>query len=299
MGISKEDILPIIMSALREDVGSGDITNASVFDKDTSITACIIAKEPCVLAGIDIARWVFDVLDEKINFRPLAKDGDVVKKGKKVASLRGSVKNILTGERTALNFLGALCGIATLTKSFVDEIKGTKAGIFDTRKTMPGMRALAKHAVKVAGGSNHRTGLWDGILIKDNHIYCSTPHHKGAGHRLQVLGSSESVIAGLVRKSKAKGYKNVEIEVENLKEFKEALEAGADIILLDNMKIEDARKAVSLKNKRKGPRPLLEYSGGVRLGNVRRIAKTGVDRISIGFLTHSAPSIDLSLEICP
>ena len=279
MKINKERALPIIMSALREDVGAGDITGAVVLEKDINVTANIIAKEQCILCGVDVVKWVFDTIDERMIFNPLHKDGDRLKKNKRVASLKGSARNILTGERSALNFLARLSGISTLTGSFVEKLKGSKASIFDTRKTIPGLRELEKYAVKIGGGSNHRMGLWDQVLIKDNHL---------------ALCSMEDAI----KKAKARHYKDIEVEVDDLNNFKVALEAGADIIMLDNMKIEDLRKAVRLNKKKKGPRPLLEYSGGVRLEDVAKIAKTGVDRISVGFLTHSTPSIDFSLEIC-
>ena len=279
MKINKEKTLPVIMSALREDVGAGDITGTVVLEKDINITASIIVKEPCILCGVDVVKWVFNTLDERVVFNPLHKDGDGLKKNKRVALLKGSARNILTGERSALNFLARLSGISTLTRSFVEKLRGSKASIFDTRKTMPGLRELEKYAVRVGGGSNHRMGLWDQVLIKDNHL---------------ALCSMEDAI----KKAKARHYKDIEVEVDDLNGFKVALEAGAAIIMLDNMKIEDVRKAVRLNKKKKSPRPLLEYSGGVRVGDVTKIAKTGVDRISVGFLTHSAPSIDFSLEIC-
>lgn len=277
MKIAKEKVLPIIMSALSEDLGRGDITSSVVFEKDKNVMADIIANEECVLAGSDVAKWIFNSLDEKIIFRALCNDGDNIRKGKRVISLKGSVRNILAGERTVLNFLGRLSGVSTSTNRFVKKVKGLGAKIFDTRKTTPGLRVLEKYAVKVGGGYNHRMGLWDGVLIKDNHL----------------AGSALMSIKDILQKIKAKGFKNIEIEVGNLKEFKSALEAGADIIMLDNMRLEDIRKAARLS--RSGP--LLEVSGGVTLENVARIAKTGVDRISIGLLTHSAPSIDFSLGI--
>jgi len=275
MKLSKEKVLPIIMAALAEDVASGDITSALIFEKDENVMADVIVNEDCVPAGLDVLRWIFDALDERIVFRPLCADGDSVKKGRRVAVLKGSVKNILAGERTALNFLGRLSGVATSTSRFTAKVKGTKAKIFDTRKTLPGLRVLEKYAVRVGGGSNHRMGLWDGVLIKDNHL-------------------SRVKVRDAVKKAKAKGYKDIEIEVSDLKEFKEALAAGADIIMLDNMKIEDIRKAVRLAKSK----AVLEVSGGVDLENVARIARTGIQRISIGALTHSAPSVDFSLEIC-
>jgi nicotinate-nucleotide pyrophosphorylase (carboxylating) len=258
MKLVKEKILPLIMSALTEDVGTGDITTASLFEKDEIVMADIIAGEECVLAGVDIVRWIFNVLDERIVFRALYNDGDTIKKEKRIISLKGSIRNILAGERTALNFLGRLSGIATLTSKFVDKVKPKKVRIFDTRKTTPGLRILEKYAVRLGGGHNHRMGLWDGILIKDNHI-----------EGLRPLSIKDAV-----KKARSRGYKNIEIELDDIKAFRDIQEAGVDIIMLDNMKID-----------------------GVTLENVKRIANTGVERISVGHLTHSAPSIDFSLEI--
>ncbi len=292
MKLKKGRVLPIIINALREDVGSGDMTSALVFEKDVVIGADIIANEACVLAGIDIARWVFSVMDERIGFRGFSDDGNPVKRGRKIASVKGYAKAILAGERTVLNFLGKLSGVATLTGRFIEKVKGTRSEIFDTRKTSPGMRELEKYAVRIAGGRNHRMGLWDGILIKDNHLDVSSRMHNVS--RLQA-------IKDIIKKARAGGYKDIELEVDNLREFREALGLDGGIIMLDNMKIGDIRKAVRLrdaKDKKNGTKILLEVSGGVGLNNVAMIAKTGVDRISIGSLTHSAPAVDFSLEIC-
>lgn len=293
MKITRELVFPVIISALKEDIGLGDITSSIIFEKDVNLLAHIIAKEECVVAGVDIARWIFNAMDERIAFTALCKDGDRIKKNKRVVSVKGSAKNILSAERTALNFLGHLSGVATLTARFVKETKGTGAKIYDTRKTIPGLRELEKYAVEAGEGHNHRIGLWDGVLIKDNHLdglrFKVQPHTargRGTSSRLQDIRDS-------VMKFKSRGYKNIEVEVENLAEFKEALEAGADIIMLDNMSAQDIKKAVKIR----GPRVILEASGGVSLENIKEIAKIGVDRISIGKLTHSAPSIDFSLEI--
>lgn len=284
MKLAKEKVFPIIISALKEDIGSGDITSAVIFEKDISLLAHIVSREECVMAGMDVARWAFDAVDEKIIFTALCKDGDRIKKGKRIISVKGSANNVLSGERTVLNFIGHLSGVATLASEYAKMVKGTGAKIYDTRKTIPGLRNLEKYAVMVGGGYNHRMGLWDGVLIKDNHL----------------SGSRGRAIKETVEAFKNKGYKNIEIEVENLAEFKEALAAGADIIMLDNMKIEDIKKAVKLRALSLKPGALgtlLEASGGINLDNVKKIAKLGIDRISIGRLTHSAPSIDFSLEI--
>ena len=276
MKLIKEKVLPIIINALREDVGSGDITGSLLFEKDIHVTADIIAKDNCVLCGIDVAKWIFNALDERIVFKPLSNDGDKIKRKKRVASLKGSVKNILAGERTALNFLGRLSGISTLSNAFSEKIKGTKAKALDTRKTTPGLRELEKYAVRTGGGVNHRMGLWDQVLIKDNHL---------------ALRSIEDAVS----KAKARHFKNIEVEVDNIDDYKKALKSGADIVMLDNMSPAEIRKAVKLV--KKGAKVMLEVSGKVNLENIRSIAKAGVDRISIGALTHSVSSIDFSLEI--
>ena len=294
MKLAKEKVFPIIISALREDIGSGDITSSLLFEKDANIIAHIVAKEEAVIAGMDVAKWIFDAVDEKIAFTALCKDGDNVKENKRIISVKGSARNILSAERAVLNFMGHLSGIATLAAEYVKEVKGTSTKIYDTRKTVPGLRELEKYAVTLGGGFNFRVGLWDGIMIKDNHLEAL---NSVKGQSLRVKTVRDAVMA-----FKNRGYKNVEVEVETLAEFKEALEAGADIIMLDNMKIEDIKKAVKLArcqapNKKVPGTVILEVSGGIGLENVKKIAKTGVDRISIGRLTHSAPSIDFSLEI--
>jgi nicotinate-nucleotide pyrophosphorylase (carboxylating) len=291
MKITKEKAFPIIISALKEDMGSGDITSSVIFEKDINLLAHIIAKEECVMAGIDIAKWVLDAIDEKILFTALCKDGDRIKKGKRVISVRGSAKSILSAERTILNFIGHLSGVASLTAEYVKEVKGTGARIYDTRKTMPGLRELEKYAVTLGGGFNYRVGLWDAVMIKDNHLEAIVFNSKE--RRIKAISDSIAIF-------KSKGYKNIEVEIEDLAEFKEALDSGADIIMLDNMKPEEIKKAVKLKNsfnKKRGAKVILESSGGISLDNVKKIARTGVDRISVGRLTHSAPSIDFSLEI--
>ncbi len=286
MKLYREKVLSIIMAALAEDLGTGDITSSALFEKDINVIANIFANEECVVCGLDVARWVFNAVDEKINFMPLCDDGCNVKKGKKIASITGSAKGILSAERTALNFLGRLSGVATLTGKFTKKVKGARAKIFDTRKTTPGWRVLEKYAVRIGGGCNHRMGLWDGVLIKDNHLQCL---------QLTVKGEKLNNIKRAVEAARKKGYKNIEVEAEDIKEYKAALGAGADIIMLDNMKVDDVKKAVKMK---KRSRVALEVSGGITLDNVSKYAKTKIDRISIGFLTHSAPSIDFSLDLC-
>lgn len=271
------DIQSIIETALAEDIGSGDITTMATVDKNAEGSAEITAKENLVVAGVLIAEAVFKTVDEKIIFKAFVKDGDEVKKGKAIATVSGRLSSILTGERVALNFLQRLSGIATLTSCFVAKVKGCRAKILDTRKTTPGLRILEKYAVRMGNGFNHRFGLCDGVLIKDNHI--------------AAVGS----IVEAVFKARENSPHNmlIEVEVKNLKEVREAVIVGADIILLDNMKPDAMRDAVKII----GKAALVEASGGVNLQNIRVIAKTGVDFISVGALTHSARAVDISLEL--
>lgn len=278
----------IIRLALKEDIGKRDITSQSLISKKMLLSAKIIAKEPGIIAGIDIARNAFALLNSRIRFTSLVKDGYRVKKGMVVARIYGPATDILTAERTALNFLSRLSGIATKTAEFVKRVRQTDTKIMDTRKTTPALRSIERYAVKVGGGHNHRMGLFDQVLIKDNHL---------SAYRLQQPEvCAKDLIRHVVSKAKKKASgKKVEIEVKNIREAKEALRSGADIVMLDNMSLADIRTSVRLRGKKR--RPLLEASGGVDLRNVRAIAKTGVDRISIGALTHSAPALDFSLEV--
>jgi nicotinate-nucleotide pyrophosphorylase (carboxylating) len=278
----KEAIDFLVKLALAEDIGPGDITTKAVIPDKQKAEAAILAKEAGMIAGLAIAQEVFKHIDKKIKFVPKVKDGAAVKKGKVVAVLSGPARGILTGERVALNFLQHLSGIATLTRKFKDKIK-TRVKILDTRKTIPGMRALEKYAVAAGGGCNHRFGLYDAILIKDNHI-------KLAG------GIEKAVMAAKASKAlKAKrAEKGIEVEAKGISEVKAAIKARADRILLDNMSVRTLRQAVKLCKK---ARIETEASGGVNLNNVRAIAKTGVDYISIGALTHSAKALDISLKI--
>lgn len=270
-------IQDIIETALAEDIGSGDVTTMAIADKNDEGDAEIIAKENLVVAGILIAEAVFKTIDAKIEFTALVEDGDNVKKGATITTVSGRISAILTGERVALNFLQRLSGIATLTSRFVNNVKGFKVKILDTRKTTPGLRVLEKYAVRMGGAFNHRFGLCDGILIKDNHI--------------AAVGS----VAEAVFRARENTPKNllVEVEVKNLDEVKEAVLAGADVIMLDNMKPSLMKQAVKII----GKTALIEASGGVNLKNVRAIAETGVDFISVGALTHSARAVDISMEM--
>ncbi|MGB9715656.1 MAG: carboxylating nicotinate-nucleotide diphosphorylase [Thermodesulfovibrionales bacterium] len=266
----------IINIALKEDIGYEDVTTSLIVSKDSYSKAHYIAKEGFIIAGIPFAEEVFRIMDPSISFKAFYEDGKKVGKGDVIAEISGRTNVILKGERLSLNLLQRLSGIATLTNRYVEKIKGLKTKIVDTRKTTPCLRFMEKYAVRVGGGYNHRFGLFDGILIKDNHIKTS--------------GSVKEAV------SKAKrGHHlfKIEVEVKNLKELEEAIEAGADIIMLDNMSINDIKKAVDIA---KG-RVILEASGNITLKNVREVAKTGVDLISVGALTHSAPAVDISLKI--
>jgi nicotinate-nucleotide pyrophosphorylase (carboxylating) len=256
---------------LAEDVGDGDLTSLAVIDEHASCTARLLVKEAGVVCGLAVGAEVFDRLG--IGLEPLVTDGDRVEPGP-VARVEGPARSVLTCERLALNLIGRLSGIATLTRGYVDAVAGTGAVILDTRKTTPGLRALEKYAVACGGAQNHRFGLYDGILIKDNH--------------LRLAGS----LGGAVARAQETGVA-VEVECDTLDEVREALAAGADSILLDNMTLDELRKSVALAD----GRARLEASGGVTLETVRAIAETGVDFISVGALTHSARALDVSLEI--
>ncbi len=280
------EILSIVERALKEDIGRGDITTEAVLWPDLKIKAIILAKEEGILAGIDIARLVFRSIDKRIKFIPILKDGKRIKKGSIIARIEGRASKILNAERTALNFLMHLSGVSTLAKRFIEKIKPYKVKITDTRKTLPGLRILEKYAVRVGGGYNHRMGLFDQVLIKKNHI----------NSLKRVKGLKLKDLIEEVRKKVPE--KKIEVEVKDLKEFKDALEARPDIIMLDNMSIKDIKRMASIcKLQATNYKPKLEVSGRVNLKNVRKIAKTGVDMISIGALTHSAEATDMSLEV--
>ena len=262
---------------LREDLGQGDLTSLLVVPEDIEGEAVILAKEGGVLAGLWVAERVFALADPRTAFAPLVAEGARVAEGTEVARVRGPLRGILAGERLALNLLQRLSGIATLTRAYVEALAGTKAQILDTRKTTPGLRALEKYAVRVGGGRNHRYGLFDGILIKENHV-------RAAG------GVGEAVRRA---KARAPHYLKVEVEFRDLAELEEALEAGADLILLDNFPLEALREAV----RRVGGRVPLEASGNMTLERAKAAAEAGVDYVSVGALTHSAKALDLSLLV--
>lgn len=266
----------LIMSALQEDITSEDITTNSVMRHFQMGEVELICKEDGVIAGLDVFKRVFELLDENTEVTFTCKDGDTVRKGERLGIIRGDIRVLLSGERTALNFLQRMSGIATYTRKIADLLQGTKTKLLDTRKTTPNMRIFEKYAVKVGGGYNHRYNLSDGILLKDNHI--------GAAGGVKEAIQMAKEYAPFVRK--------IEIEVENLDMLREALEAGADIIMLDNMSVEDMREAVKLA----AGKAETECSGNVTKENVAKLVDIGVDYISSGALTHSSPILDLSLK---
>lgn len=266
----------LILSALREDITSEDITTNSVMREYQLGEVELICKQDGVIAGLDVFKRTFELFDSKTEVTFTKKDGDTVKNGDKIGVVRGDIRVLLSGERTALNYLQRMSGIATYTRSIADLLKGSKTKLLDTRKTTPNMRVFEKYAVKVGGGYNHRYNLSDGILLKDNHI--------GAAGGVKEAVQMAKEYAPFVRK--------IEIEVENLDMLKEALDAGADIIMLDNMSVEDMKEAVKLVR----GKAETECSGNVTKENVEKLVDIGVDYISSGALTHSSPILDLSLK---
>ena len=275
------ETLSLVLTALAEDIGGGDITTEATIPADARATGVILAKEPCVVAGLPLVEAIFAKLDSRVVVKRLVEDGDLVEIRQRVAELTGPARAILTGERVALNFLQRLSGIATLTREFVEAVTGTKTKILDTRKTTPTLRALEKYAVTVGGGQNHRLGLFDAVMIKDNHRVILA--------RLGPQALGDAVVAARKLHPEAP----IIIEADTLEQVEEALTAGADHILLDNMTLDELREAVALV----AGRAKTEASGGVRLANAADIAATGVDYISVGALTHSARAVDFSLEI--
>lgn len=266
----------IILNALDEDVGTGDITTESTIPEDRVAHGLYKAKESGVLCGVGVAKRVFELIDPSIEFTAFKKDGDLIEKGEIIAEVHGKATGVLTGERVGLNLMQRMSGIATRTAEAVKQVEGTNAKICDTRKTTPGLRVIEKYAVKVGGGTNHRFNLADGILIKDNHIVAA--------------GS----ITAAVRAARANAPHTlkIEVEVETFDELDEALAAGADIIMLDNMSCEDMKKAVGIVN----GRALTEASGNMGDRDLKEVASCGVDLISIGALTHSVRALDISLK---
>ena len=306
MNLDLKKIRPIVKNALREDIGRGDITTGLLVLETKRMKAKIVVREPGIVAGIGVAEEVFKAVESLtigkgrkgrgIEFKKIVEDGDQVKRGETLAEVRGSAQVVLTGERTALNFLQHLSGIATLTQKYVQAVKSTsprgKAKIYDTRKTLPGLRYLEKYAVSCGGGYNHRMGLYDMVLVKDNHW------------RIAGARRKERVASGWnleeIREKIPKGMK-VEVEVDSLRQLKRVLDMDVDIIMLDNMKLPVLKKAVrmvKMARDRKGTKsPAIEVSGKINLKSIKQIAHMGVDRISVGEITHSARALDISLEI--
>ncbi len=266
----------LIEEALREDMPFGDITTDNLISANAISRAIIVAKETGVIAGMEIAKRVFRRIDPELEFSAYVDDGQEVEDGVVIAEITGSTRALLKGERTALNFLTHLSGIATAANNYAKELEGTGASIADTRKTIPGLRRLEKYAVKVGGGKNHRFSLSDGVLIKDNHIEASG----------NITNAVEKVREAIPHTAK------IEVETIDLEQVQEALDVGADIIMLDNMDVETMREAVALIDKR----AMVEASGNVTLANLKEIASTGVDIISSGSLTHSSKALDLSMK---
>lgn len=282
--LRNSQIRNLILQALQEDIGRGDLTSQFIVPRNQKSKAISSSKSEGILAGLAVAMLTFRLLDSRVKFKSFKKDGDKIKKGDKILKIYGKTSAILSAERTALNFLQHLSGVATFTFQFVRQIQSNKAKIYDTRKTTPLWRSLEKYAVKIGGGTNHRFGLDDMILIKDNHI-------KAAGS-----------ITEAVKLAKQKNKRNVPIEIEtkNLREVREALKAGVNFIMLDNFSLKNLKLAVIIiRNfeKKSKKKIKIEASGNVSLKNVRKIAQTGVDLISVGKITHSAPALDFSLKL--
>jgi nicotinate-nucleotide pyrophosphorylase (carboxylating) len=266
----------VVRQALAEDVGPGDVTTNALVGPETRCRARILIQEPGVVCGVPAAEAVFRALDPAVTFEATMGEGENLAGPGQVAMVEGSARAVLTGERTALNLLGRLCGVATLARSFVDAVAGTGAVILDTRKTTPGLRTLEKYAIRVGGATNHRFGLYDRVLVKDNH--------------LRLAGDIGAAVRAI--RERAPGLP-VEVEVETLADARAALDAGADVLLLDNMSVADLTETVALVS----PSARLEASGGVTLANARAVAETGVDFMSVGAITHAARSLDVSLEV--
>jgi nicotinate-nucleotide pyrophosphorylase (carboxylating) len=272
----RADYVEVVGRALSEDLGpNGDITSASVIPQDSISRGVLVARGEGVIAGLEVAGYVFEAVDPTVVFDPMVEDGDRIPSGGHIAVVSGISRSVLSSERTALNLLGRMSGVATATARFVDAVAGTGARIADTRKTMPGLRALDKYAVRVGGGMNHRFGLYDAVLIKDNHLALSNI-------TAAVTAARQAVSPGVM----------IEVEVTTLEQLSELLETDADRVLLDNMEPDMLKRAVGLVD----GRITTEASGGVTLENVRQIAETGVDIISVGWITHSAPELGIALD---
>lgn len=281
MDLSHEVIHAIVERALREDVGQGDLTTLAVIPAEAHASAHIVFKEGGVVAGLPVLAAVFTAVDSTLEMTLHAAEGAHIEAGTVVAHIAGHARGILTGERVALNFIQRLSGIATLTARYVAAVGDTPVRVLDTRKTTPELRALEKYAVRVGGGVNHRSGLYDAIMLKDNHLALLAAHGCGLGEAVQ---RARAAVGPMV---------HIEVEVESVEQARTAAEAGADMILLDNMPLDALREAVAVV----GGRAILEASGGITLQTIHAVAQTGVDYISIGALTHSARALDISLDL--
>jgi len=278
VSVGPQELRRIVRAALEEDLGqAGDITTDAIISEERRGRAQLVARAELVLAGIDVAREVFSTLDAELEFEAHASDGERLGRGDRVATVSGRARALLRGERTALNFLMRMCGIASAARAAVDEIAGTGARILDTRKTAPGLRALDKYAVAAGGACNHRHGLYDAVMIKDTHV--------------EAVASIEAAVGAALARGHSR--ENLTVEVRNVEQLREAIEAGAGRALLDNMELPLLREAVALG----GGRIVLEASGGLEPGRLRAVAETGVDFLSLGCLTHSAPAADLAMEM--
>lgn len=279
--LGPDELDELIARALAEDVGPGDVTTEALIDRSVAASGRLIAKEPGVLAGMPVVRRLIEQVGEGLRLERALSDGAELEPGTEIGVVAGPCAAMLTAERTLLNFLQRLSGMATLTRRYVDAVSGTGAAILDTRKTPPGWRALSKYAVAVGGGTNHRMGLYDQVLIKDNHLAASG------------LSAGEAVAAA---KERTGGSMRVEVEVGSPGEARAAAEAGADIVMLDNMSAPEMREAVAAIREL-GGETTIEASGSITLETVRAVAETGVDWISVGAITHSAPALDISLDV--
>lgn len=280
-------VRPLIEMAFKEDLGTGDVTSELFFDENQTASADIVSREDIILSGLDIAEEVLCHYDEKLTLKKSAADGEKISAGGRIATIEGPLRPMLSAERIVLNFLQRMSGIATTTSRYVEAVSGTKAKIYDTRKTTPGWRLLEKYAVRCGGGYNHRIGLYDGVLIKDNHL-------------ARLKNDLHNELAAVIQK--AKTYSEVQfvaVEVDHIEQLKQVLKIpGVDIILLDNMNYTQLRQAVEMRNEicQTPGKPSLEASGNVTLENVAAVANCGVDRIAIGAITHSAKAVDIGLD---
>ena len=274
--LAPNDYLPLVQAALAEDIGGGDVTTLALVPEDSFVTAVMVARESLVMAGVDLALAAFQQVDERVEFGIEVLDGQNGVLGQALLRVQGPTRALLTAERTALNFLQRLSGVATLTAQFVGQVAGTRAQILDTRKTTPGWRALEKYAVACGSGTNHRMGLYDRVLIKDNHL----------------VALDGEIAAAVARAREASPELKIEVEADTVEQARAAADAGADIVLLDNMNCDELREAIEQID----GRAKTEASGDVTLETVRGIAETGVDFISVGALTHSAPAVDIAFD---